>query len=298
MTAQRHAVRHAIVLSGLMILLGSTAAAATKWVSADVSTEAIVTVQYFLCTLLCLPRILRPGIQTLRTERLGLHLTRGLAGVLSFYLFYATLHHIPMIDAMMLRQSAPLTVPLVVWIWTSEKVPSSTWLPLCLGFVGIAIILRPSPLGLSWWHAGGFLGALGLAISMVATRKLAATEPTARILFYYCVLSLVCVAPFSLGDFSGLTGLNWLALLYVGIAIYLVLELYTRAYGMAPTTAIAPITYFSVVLAGLWDWLFWNQMPDRWSLVGGVLVIAGGLIPLYLARNRRQQTRPSDKPPR
>ena len=284
MTAERHAIRHAIYLSVLMVLLGSTAAAATKYVSAHVSTEAIIAVQYFVCTLLCLPRILRPGLRSLRTERLGLHLMRGLVGVVSFYLFYAALGHIPMMDAMMLRQSAPLTVPLVVWLWGRETIPRSAWLPLLVGFVGIAIILRPSPTGLSWWHAGGFLSALGLAISMVATRKLATTEPTVRILFYYCVLSLACVLPFTIGDFSDLAVLDWLAMIYIGAAIYWVLELYTRAYGMAPTAAIAPINYFAVVLAGFWGWLFWDQVPDHWSVLGSVLVITGGLLTLYLAR--------------
>jgi drug/metabolite transporter (DMT)-like permease len=121
---------------------------------------------------------------------------------------------------------------------------------------------------------------------MVGTRKLAATEPTARILFYYCTLSLACVAPFSLGDFNGLAAMDWLALLYIGVAIYLVLELYTRAYGMAPTTTIAPINYFSVVLAGFWGWLFWGHVPDTWSVLGSVLVIGGGLMTLVLARER------------
>ena len=264
MTAERHPVRHAIYLSLLMILLGSSAAAATKYVSGYASIEAIITVQYLICTVLCLPRVLRPGVSSLRTSRAGLHLVRGLVGIISFYLFYAALENIPMMEAMMLRQSAPLTVPLVMWVWGRQKVAASAWLPLLIGFAGIAIILRPGVQGFSWWHAGGFLSALGLAVSMVATRKLAATEPNARILFYYCVLSLACVAPFSIGDFSSLSLLNWIAMIYIGIAIYLVLELYTRAYGMAPTAAIAPINYFAVVLGGFWGWLFWNQIPDYW----------------------------------
>lgn len=285
MATQRQDVRHAISLSLLMILLGSSAAAATKWVSGQVSTEAIITVQYAICTLLCLPRILRGGTGSLVTQRLGLHLVRGLAGVVSFYLFYATLDHIPLVDAIMLRQSAPLTVPFVVWFWTSERVSPQSWLPLCIGFAGIAVILRPSPAGFSGWHAAGFFGALTLAISMVGTRKLAATEPSARILFYYCVLSLACVAPFSLGDFSNVSPLDWLALLYVGVAIYLVLELYTRAYGMAPTATIAPINYLSIVLGGFWGWLFWDQVPDRWSLLGSVMVVVGGLMTLLMVRH-------------
>ena len=285
MTTRRHPVRHAIYLSCLMVILASTAVAATKFASAHATTEAIVTIQYLVCTLLCLPRILRKGIGHLRTDRPGLHGLRGIAGVLGFYLFYASLEYIPLVDAMMLRQAAPLLVPLVLWVWSRERVPTSAWLPLLIGFAGIVIILRPSSEGLSWWHAAGTLSALALAISMVATNRLGTTEPASRILFYYCVLSLVCMAPFSIGKFSGLTATAWLAMLYVGFAIYGTLDLYTRAYGMAPTAAIAPINYFAVVLAGFWGWLFWQQVPDVFSLTGSALVIVGGVLTIYLARD-------------
>lgn len=278
-------LRKAVALSFAMVLLASTAAAATKFASATVATEAIVTVQYAICLLMCLPRILRHSLRSQRTSRLGLHLLRGVAGVAGFYFFYAALEKIPMVDAMLLRQSAPLLVPLVMWLWTRERVAGHQWWPLAVGFLGIVIILRPSPAGLSWWHAAGLFSALTLAVSMVATRKLASTEPPSRILFYYAVLSLVCVAPFSVGDFSGLTQTDWLAMLYIGFAIYWTLELYTRAYGMAPTAAIAPINYFAVPLAGIWGWMFWNQVPDVWSVAGGLMVIAGGLLTILLARS-------------
>jgi len=88
-----------------------------------------------------------------------------------------------------------------------------------------------------------------------------------------------------LGGFEGLTGLHWLAMVYVGVSIYGALELYTRAYGMAPASAIAPINYFAVVLGGVWGWLFWDQVPDSWSVLGSGLVIIGGLLTIYLARD-------------
>ncbi|MGB1139395.1 MAG: DMT family transporter [Halioglobus sp.] len=276
-------IRRAIVLSFLMIFLASTAVAATKFASERASTAAIVTIQYLVCTLLCLPRILRPGLASLRTNRASLHLVRGIVGILNFYLFYAALEHIPMVDAMLLRQSAPLTVPLIVWLWMRERINGLTWLPLVIGFVGIIVILRPSPGGISLWHAAGYLSAVLLAVSMVATNRLGTTEPPARILFYYCVFSLVCVAPFSAGGFDGLTSLDWLAMLYVGVAIYGTLDLYTRAYGMAPTTVIAPINYFAVVLGGFWGWLFWDQVPDAVSILGSAMVIGGGLLTITFA---------------
>ena len=119
---------------------------------------------------------------------------------------------------------------------------------------------------------------------MVATHKLATSEPASRILFYYFVLSLACVAPLSMGDYAGLGWQEWLAMTYVGVAIYFTLRLYTHAYAMAPAAAIAPINYFAVVLAGLWGWMFWGEVPDMGSVLGSVLVIMGGLLTVYLAR--------------
>ena len=276
--------RQALYLSLLMVIIASTAAAATRYAAERVSIEAIVTVQYLICLILCLPITLRPGLGNLKTGRIGLHFFRGSVGVLGFYLFYGALAQIPMVDAMLLRQSAPLTVPLVVWAWNRQRVPGSAWGPLAIGFVGVLIILRPSPQGLSWWHAAGFVSALCLSISMVATHKLATSEPASRILLYYFLLSLACVAPFSAGDFSGLRWQDWAAMLYIGVAIYFTLRLYTSAYAMAPAHAIAPVNYFAVVMGAFWGWLFWGQLPDGWSMLGSALVIVGGLMTVYLAR--------------
>lgn len=283
MPTQHQDTRRAIVLSLFMVFLASTATAATKYAAGRASIEAIVTVQYTLCTLLCLPITLRHGLDGLRTARGGLHFARGAAGVMGFYLFYAALENIPMVDALLLRQSAPLVVPLVMFLWQRERMAGATWWPIAIGFAGVAIMLRPSPSGLSWWHAAGFVSAVALAFSMVATHHLARTEPPSRILFYYCALAALCVAPFSLADFSGLGWQAWAAMLYVGVAIYFTLDLYTRAYGMAPASTLAPITYLGVVLGGFWGWLFWDQVPDAWTVAGSALVIGGGLLTMYLA---------------
>jgi drug/metabolite transporter (DMT)-like permease len=122
MPSEQRKVRRAIYLSLLMVTLASTAAAAAKLASTSASAVAIVTVQYVICMLLCLPTALRPGLANLRTQRWRLHLLRGVAGVLGFYLYYAALANIPLVDALLLRQSAPLVVPLVIWAWSRERI--------------------------------------------------------------------------------------------------------------------------------------------------------------------------------
>ena len=189
--SESHPVRTAIYLSLLMVFISSAAVATTRYASDYTSTVAIVTMQYLVCCVLCLPRTIRHGLAPLATRRLPLHLFRGGVGVLGFYLFYASVEHIALVDAMLLRQSAPLTVPLVMWAWNRERVPGRSWLPLIVGFVGIAVILRPGPQGLSWWHLAGVVSAFTLSISMVATRSLArTTRRTNSVLLLFPVAGL------------------------------------------------------------------------------------------------------------
>ena len=294
MPGEQHKIRKAIYLSLVMVTLASTAAAAAKSASVTASAATIVMVQYAICMLLCLPTALRPGLANLRTERAGLHLFRGLAGVFGFYLYYAALEHIPLVDALLLRQSAPLVVPLVLWAWNRERIAGAHWLPLIVGFIGVAIILRPDTQGFSTWHVAGFASAVALAISMVATFHLAVTEPVSRVLFYYSALSLLCVLPFGWAGLAQIRWQDWCAMVYVGVSIYYTLELYTRAYGMAPASAIAPINYLAIVLGGVWGWLLWQQVPDLWSVMGSALVIGGGFLTIQLAREKRREPGPGE----
>ena len=191
-----------------------------------------------------------------------------------------------MVDAMLLRQSAPLTVPLVIWAWNRERIAGINWLPLAIGFAGVFGHTQAQP---GWTQLGGMPAGFSQHSACPCLwsppTKLATTEPSSRILLYYFVLSLACVGPFSLNDFAGLRWQEWAAMVYVGIAIYFTLLLYTRAYAMAPAHAIAPVNYFAVVMAAFWGWLIWGQVPDGWSLVGSALVILGGLITIYLAKS-------------
>ena len=61
------------------------------------------------------------------------------------------------------------------------------------------------------------------------------------------------------------------------------MKLYNHAYANAPASTIAPLTYFGVIFAGVFGWLFWDQIPDAKSLVGMLLIVTGGIMAI-LAR--------------
>jgi drug/metabolite transporter (DMT)-like permease len=267
-------------------MVASLATAATKYTAAFVSIEQIVLVQYVVCLLLLLPSILVRGAGTLRTKQPGVHFIRGLSGWLCFYSYYLALDKIPLVDASLLRNAAPLCVPLLLFFWKGFRMPLLRWLPVFIGFFGIVLVLRPQGGGLSLWHLVALGSAVTLAVSIVTTRALTLTEPTSRILFYYFSISVCCSVPLAISNWQSIPLFTLPLMVGIGLSIWLTLWLYTLAYSYAKATVISPISYSGVLFTGLLGWLIWGQVPERSAIVGSVLIILGGLGSVYLGREK------------
>jgi drug/metabolite transporter (DMT)-like permease len=46
---------------------------------------------------------------------------------------------------------------------------------------------------------------------------------------------------------------------------------------------VGPFTYLIVVFAATAGWLFWDEVPDGLSLLGALLVVAGGIFTIRRA---------------
>lgn len=262
----------------LTVFLGSTVAAAGKHLAGQVHISAIVLAQYLICFLLVLPWCLRSGRRALVTQRPVQHAIRGIAGCSCFYTYYLAMQHMPLVNATLLRNTAPLLVPLVILVWYRTGIPATRLIPLIIGFSGITLVLRPSLDGVGMWDLVALSSGLGLAVSMVGTRELARTEPESRILFYYFTISLIFVLPFFALNYQAIpaSALPWL--LYVGVVMYITFIVYTKAFSYVPSSVLAPTSYFAIVFSGLLDWAIWDAVPDTPTFVGTALVVSGGLL--------------------
>ncbi len=269
--------------------VGSAAGAACKWVAEDVPVPMIVFIQYAICLLVMLPRFVGKPWQHLRTERWGAHWVRGTGGWLCFYTYYVALAQIPLVDATLLRNTAPLFVPLVALLWLSVKVPMLRWLPLILGFVGVIFILRPGGETVGWGHVIGLMSGLTLAISMVGTRTLSRTDSSKNIMFYYFLLSFIYSLPLAVYHWQDIPLKAWPYLIFIGLSIFVAMWLYTKAFSYAKASVVSPINYFAVVVSGVLGWLIWGYIPTQTALVGAVLVVMAGLLSIYLSSREEAQ---------
>jgi drug/metabolite transporter (DMT)-like permease len=246
--------------------------------AAGVSTSAIVFFQNFISLLLFLPWALHHGVSELKTKHLLLHGVRGLGGVLSQALMFIAILKMPLMNTVLLSNSAPLFIPLIAWIWLREKITASTAISLAVGFVGVLLILKP---GMSLLRNPAALLATAAAacsaIALVTVNRLSSTDPTDRILFYYFLIASILTAPFLPFGWRWPSDRQWLFLLGIGLCQAASQLFIILAYRHARPGRIAPFNYSVVVFSGVIGWIVWHDRPDALALVGVLLVSAGGI---------------------
>jgi S-adenosylmethionine uptake transporter len=159
---------------------------------------------------------------------------------------------------------------------------------ILLGFVGVALLLRPT-----FSADQGFAAVIGLLsgiISAFAYLQVAALaragEPDARVVFYF---SLGAALSGLGGTFVvGFSPLNWVAigwLIPVGLLAVLGQICLTRAYASGATLLVANLQYSGIIFASAYSiWLFAEVLP--WvSWLGMGLIIAGGIWATLLRRS-------------
>ena len=235
--------------------------------------------QYAISFLVFVPSAATTGRSILKTDHFWLHLFRSLAGSICQLLFFVAVQSIPLLDSVLLSNAAPLFIPLVVYVWLRKPVQPVVWLSLLVGLVGIVLIIKPGP---QMFRSPASLIALtaGLfsALALVATNKLAATEPPVRILIYNFGLSTVLLIPFAAAVWRSLSSRQWLLLLGVGLFYALTQYLIILAYRYASATELSPFNYSVVVFSGLLGWWFFGNVPDATALIGTLLICAGGIL--------------------
>ena len=244
-----------------------------------VATPVVVLFQSGISLVLLLPWTLRRGISELRTTRLPLHVVRALSGLLSQALFFLAVKNMALVDAVLLVNAAPLFIPFVALVWMKTPVTPIVATGLVIGFVGVLLILRPSPaLLMNPAALVAITAALCSAIALVSVNRLSSTDKPDAILFYYFLISTIAAAPFAVYSWQLPAGIDWGYLAGIGVFMALAQLLIILAYQRGTPERLAPFNYSVVVFSGLIGWLVWGNVPGALALIGIVLVCAGGIL--------------------
>lgn len=270
--------------------------ASGKFLIHHMDTLQVVWARYFFAAVLTLiftNPITRPGLT--RTRRPFLQVGRSALLLLSTILNLFALHWLQLDEVLSILFSTPLMVAALCVPLLGETVGWRRWAAIVVGFVGVLVVVRP---GLGGMHPAALLsfgGAICYALYVVATRFLSRSDSSDTTQFYTNLVGAVamcCVIPFvwTTPESAFIAGLMVLIGAFGGGGHYLLILAHRRA----PASALAPFIYTQMVWTTALGFLVFGDLPHRWTIVGGLIVISSGL---YLLHRETVRGKPSPSTP-
>jgi drug/metabolite transporter (DMT)-like permease len=284
-------------LAGLLLLIAALGSFAvldttTKVVTASVPLLMALWVLFLVQTVAAGGYVLLTRDRaSLKTNHMGLHLTRGALLLAVQMLAFFSLHYLPVGEFTAMAMTTPLLVTLLASRFLGEHVSVFRQALVAGGLAGTLVIVRPGSNAVGW----AMLLPLGLvlvnsAYQLLASR-MARTEDAVTTLFYTCLTALALMSLPLAWVWVPVSSLSlWLGLLLMGLAAAGGNLLFILAFERAPAATLMPYMYLQIGFGILGGWLMFDHIPDFWALVGMGLVavsgVAGGLLTLYESRVR------------
>lgn len=229
--------------------------------------------------------------------------------VLMYISFYFALYLVDLSVAAGLYYTGPLFIVLFSWLLLKEQVRWFNLVSVVLGFIGVIVIIMPGDSDISVAIVLPILSAFFYALAMVTTKGKCQEESlmalvislnVAFVLIGSLVSGLILLldlpidlsneAPFLMGHWAPIESQQWAVLFmlaFINVAIHFLLA---KAYKIGKPVIVAGFDYSYLVFAVFWGWLLLSEIPKINTLLGIVLIIGAGLLPIvimYLSNSMR-----------
>ncbi len=206
-------------------------------------------------------------------------------------------------NVLLIVATAPLFAALFSRLFLGEATALRTWLAIAGAAAGMALIFAGEA-GLFGAGAGATVGpdplfgnlcalavavCLGGAFTVVRHRREVTSLPSMVVAGYLSALIMVWFAePFAMDPVS----FGWQVTM--GLVVACAFALITTAPRFAPSPVVSLMLLLEAVLGPLLVWAVLAELPSRWALIGGALVMAAllghGLAELLAWRRARRRT--------
>jgi drug/metabolite transporter (DMT)-like permease len=214
---------------------------------------------------------------TLRTRFPVMHLWRSASQFGATTFFFLSLPYIGLAEATAIADINPVLITLGAALFLGERLGPRRIAGVIVALIGALIVIRPGAGVFTWWALMPLACAMSYATSALLTRKIGAQESVWASMVYASLFGTLvagAVLPFywtpvAMADlwFFGL-----IACLGTGAQLCII-----RSFSITEAGIVAPFAYLGIVFATFWGALLYDQWPDRWTVIGALVIVAAGL---------------------
>ena len=268
--------------------------AVTKVLIQDLPISTVVLVRYTAFTLFAFalaaftgPHASRGVLKSLQSPVRLMHVLRGLLLVYEIFIFSFGMRHIDLGLQHALFSVFPLSITALAWPLLGERVGPWRWGSVLVGFIGALVIIRPGLTAFNFYTIFPILAALMYALYNITTRRTGRSGDSFQTsMVYLGLVGWLAVLPFGLWQWVTPQGsqIGLLAILsatsIIGHGCMILALIFTQA------SVLQPLNYLLLVFAFCTGFLYFGEIPDLFTVLGGAIIVASGLFIILRERIR------------
>ncbi len=259
---------------------------AAKYVAVRYSVWQITFSRFFLVLIPAFAMVYFDSRQSsikdlLTPKRLDLLAGTGILGAFAVFILFKAFQIGELANVTALAYSSILFLTALSVPILKETVGWRRWCAVVVGFTGVILMASPGT-SLEMGSLLAILFAFMDAGIMIFLRLSTAHNPVSTTVFYMAVFASLTCLPFLISEFQMPNSFEDIsAFLYIGLGGGVGQIFMTRAYNLAPASAVSPMIYTSMLWGGLFGVMFFGETITPHLISGAVVVILCSLYIIY-----------------
>lgn len=215
---------------------------------------------------------------------------RCVCGTIGFVSNFIAIEKLPLGDANILQKLSPFFAIIMSIFILREKPNRLAVGSVILALIGAVFVVKPTGGLVSLPALIGVLGGLGAGSAYTFVRRLGlGGVKGSLIIFSFSASSVIAILPVAIWQYRPMTPRQIGFLFLAGLCSVVGQVFVTKAYTFAPAKAISVFDYTQVLFAALLGFTFLGEIPDRYSIIGYVIIIATAVGKWLLERRRDRE---------
>ena len=257
----------------------------------DSNVYTIGFFRFFFGFLIILPYLVTKKFNTYKTKNLKFYIIRGAFNIPVMILGFGALVYVPLEQFKAMHFLSPIIVVLLSFIIFREQIYRFRIFALIIGFLGMLIIVRP---GYVDFNIGTIMILVSLtfwSFIIILSKFVSKDDSPITMVTYQYTLMTIFAFPLAI-YFWQMPSLISMLLVFIAAASGTILHLCLGlAYKYADLSVTQPIWFTGLIFGSGFGYFIFNEIPDFWTWIGGIVVFSSVLVITYFEKNKEEKNK-------
>jgi len=255
-----------------------------KSLDGSLSTSQVIWIRGCFLSSMILLIVWQRGLLPRCREAISIRISiRALCEGGATLLFLTALVQLPFANLAAILQSLPLAVTVGAALFLREPVGWRRWLAIIVGFVGVMIIIRPGMDGFQFASILVLFSVIFAAARDLVTRQLPAQLPSLLVSGFSAIFITILgmAITLTIGEWTPMSVAQISTLAVAAFFLFFGYQFIVLSMRTGDVAVVVPYRYTGLLWAILLGYLFFDEVPDGYTLLGSAIVVSMGLYTMY-----------------